>query len=398
MINESWDKKILRALKPDLEKYYSRGVKTGVEAHFSASALHNFLDGVYDEIKLKTRFSNEEFVQLENTINKNVFSKEAVLEKLKNKRERLKKRISFIDDQIETSHLSTYAEDTISGGDRSQSYLSYLIGGIILLLLTLFLLLFYSSAGTTILYGTPKYGGGIFNPELFGIATQKGLGALVFILLFPMAFLAVGFGTYIALQDYSKTGQGTKSFKGLLAIASVTFLADFIIGYQIAKGIYIRDYQKGLYLEVWSGDMVFSDSNFYLVLLMGFALYLLWGKLLHYVLNHPYKYISNNDMDTYERVNFLEEESDKLNTQLSELENEISIVIHHLELEQESLKLLKAGKVPQNILNVLIKKCASEFVNGFKTCVQNVEAASDETEKIDKAYEVWLFHKLTFNK
>jgi hypothetical protein len=146
--------------------------------------------------------------------------------------------------------------------------------------------------------------------------------------------------------------------------------------------------------------MVFSDINFYLVLILGFVVYVIWGFLLNYVLSHPYLKTEN------EKTKYLME---LLNERLVERRNELNAIVANIaRAESDSLSCdtrinqkekdilgYETGDVPINIS--ALKGNVSEFMGGWQYCT-NGNFTSDEALKLNneaiKSQENWLEQKM----
>jgi peptidoglycan hydrolase CwlO-like protein len=172
----------------------------------------------------------------------------------------------------------------------------YHIGAILLIFLTLYLFLFYSSAtysaffknlGEELAHSIDNSNDienvfrSVFDPSAFKQASEKGLYGLVFIFLAPFLFLGVGFTLYAVSRNKSYTEFTKKIVKA--AIVLLILIIDIIIAYKISQEIYEAKFMTGNVIQLWQWSMVFYDVNFYLVIIAGFAAYIIWGFLLEYV-------------------------------------------------------------------------------------------------------------------
>lgn len=201
--------------------------------------------------------------------------------------------------------------------DVTSGVIPLVIGSFIVILLTLYLFIFYSSTIYTVIYGVTSKTQGILNPNVFIEALNKGGGVIALLVLFPTVFLGVGFLFHNALEK--------KQFGLIIIIIFFTFIADALIGYSVTKGVYQSEYSKGLHDKEWELGFAFTDVNFYIILFLGFVVYLIWGGLLHFVLN------KSKEMSEPERIkslnsvkqDFLSEISD-INSKITSLRNLIS--------------------------------------------------------------------------
>jgi len=165
------------------------------------------------------------------------------------------------------------------------------------------------------------------------MAKDKGNGALIFVILFPVIFLAVGFVLHSFLENNKLRKKRSKRSKvlGIILIMLITFVADSIIGYKISEGVHINAFNMGLVKDVWEFEMIYTDMNFYLVLILGFVAYVIWGVLLNYVLGHPYlkSYSERAKLlieNLNERIKSLRDEQSDNTRKLHRLESQLDTV------------------------------------------------------------------------
>ena len=270
-------------------------------------------------------------------------------------------------------------------------YVPFVIGSFIVVLLTLYLFVFYSSTGYSAFYGVKQGALGFINPNVFTEAQNQGGGVIALIILFPVIFLGLGFLIHDALEKNKYI-----FISGLLIF---TLLTDSIIGYKISQGIYINEFNAGIVKNMWEFRMIYYDINFYLIIALGFVVYIIWGALLHYILN-KYKElqpdqaielrIDNLNRKISEQRLALAEISGKINILKSEIltiENEIS------EKEKEIIGY-ENGVVPVNIS--LLKASIGDFMNGWfaYTTLMYPSDANKRTQEAKEKQENWLSRKI----
>ncbi len=206
----------------------------------------------------------------------------------------------------------------------------FIIGSVLSVLLSIYLIIFYSSSSysafvknlglelqssvsghdITVLFNT------IFDPMALHNASKSGTFGLFWTILFPVIFVAMGFLLHVFSTRKQSNSQKIIRTGSLL---SVVFGADVIIAYKITMGIYEAKYLTGLVADKWKVSMVIKDVNFYLVILAGFAAYLIWGVLLNYVMEE-YKnsrYVKVAKKQRQEQVSNLEHEIQKLESTIN---------------------------------------------------------------------------------
>ena len=150
-----------------------------------------------------------------------------------------------------------------------------------------------------------------------------------------MIFLGLGFLIHDSLEKNEKLAKEKKpkQFGLILLLLTITFIADAFIVYKISEGVHTNDFNAGRTDELWKFNMIFSDINFYLVLILGFVVYVIWGFLLHYVLSHPYLKTES------EKVKLMIE---NVNNKIAEKRKELSDIIAKIhKLESDIVKKRK---------------------------------------------------------
>ena len=153
-----------------------------------------------------------------------------------------------------------------------------------------------------------------------------------------------------------------------------TYTEYTIIGYKISEAVHHNKYIVGETDTLWSFNMIFSDVNFYLILALGFATYILWGICLHQVLSHPA--LKTLDEVTKEHIKKMDEKiafEEKLVLEvdqmiLSRTQQIYSIKEKINKLQQEIIDIRK-GMVSININT--IKGYVGAFKNGWITFLTN---------------------------
>lgn len=95
---------------------------------------------------------------------------------------------------------------------------------------------------------------------------------LFFCVLFPFIFIVTGY----LIHDYLKRN----NYWGVAGVMGFTLGLDIAIAYKVTSKMYDAKRLAGLEDQNWHFSMIFSDINFYMVLLAGMAVYVLWGALL----------------------------------------------------------------------------------------------------------------------
>jgi hypothetical protein len=170
---------------------------------------------------------------------------------------------------------------------------NFIVGSVILVFLTIYLIVFYSSAISSAF--VKNIGSdleslqgndlsivfqSVFDPSAMANAFDMGLYAVVMILFGSFIFVGMGFLLHIFFSDERYSGGRKYS---VFALLFCVFIADAIIAYKITQAIHEAKLMTGITEDAWKISMIWGDVNFYLVLIAGFASYVIWGVLLGYV-------------------------------------------------------------------------------------------------------------------
>lgn len=157
--------------------------------------------------------------------------------------------------------------------------------GLISFGLLVYLFFFYSSAGYILLYsvqdaklakdlGKPLAIQEVFNPKALSLASDKGISALIFILLF--VFIPLGCALFSSsikrTEIIGKSNWFIRRGVDILHILkkySLVILLDGFIAYKVAKAIHDVAYLSGNTDDKWSFSMAISNVDFYLVFVLG---------------------------------------------------------------------------------------------------------------------------------
>lgn len=376
------------------------GFRSAQKSQSNPESIDGYLDNVYeqfleeqklDEQGLKDRISKLKAEVQQEKAKKNDTNAEILT--YKNHKEDKEKQI----EELELEKI-----DIKNGEGELGDTSSFVIGAFITLLLTMYLFVFYSSSGYSAFYGIKQGSLGFINPNVFSDAKDAGAGVIALIILFPVIFLAMGFYIHVAIENNKKLLLEKKSRKfGIISsLLIITFIADAFIGYKISQGVHANEFNAGQTEEQWQFKMIFSDINFYLVLVLGFVVYVVWGFLLNFVLSHSYLKTES------EKVKLMIE---NINNKISEKRSELSDIIsklHKLESDiitsenkihekENDIIGYENGVIPINISS--LKSSVGEFMGGWQNYTHgnsNKEIALQLNNNSIKAQNIWLTNKI----
>jgi uncharacterized coiled-coil protein SlyX len=369
--------------------YQHYGKVAAKNMNANASNLDSSLDNVYE------RFLNEQKLDEDGVKQRIRKLREEILQK-KNQKEGINSTLvsvgqlkDAVDDRLEQLEIEKVnLKDTEA---PATDYLPFVMGIFITILLTCYLFVFYSSSGYSAFYGVKQGSLGFINPNVFSEAKNKGGGVIALIVLFPVIFLGMGFLIHDALSK--------RKYLFIAGLLVFTLIADAIIGYKIAQGVHNNEFNADLTKEQWEFHMVFSEINFYLVLVLGFVVYMIWGALLHYVLHKHYEMqpdkaleirLENMERKIAEQRQTLTEHQAKIN----ELKGQLAIIENELSDKEKDAIGYENGVIPINIS--LLQSSIGEFMMGwfsYTNLMYPVDANKRSLEAREKQKE-WLDNKI----
>ncbi|SDS15898.1 hypothetical protein SAMN05216490_0644 [Mucilaginibacter mallensis] len=368
-------------------QHYGRLAAKNMNAN--AGNLDSSLDNIYERFLSEQRLDGEGLKQRIKMLREELLQKKNQKEGLSSTLITVGQQKEAVDNKIEQLEIEKVnLKDTEA---PAIDYLPFVIGIFITLLLTCYLFVFYSSSGYSAFYGVKQGSLGFINSNVFADAKTKGGGVIALIVLFPVIFLGMGFLIHDALSK--------RKYLFIAALLVFTFIADGIIGYKIAQGVHDNAFNAGLAKDQWDFHMVFSDINFYLVLALGFVVYIIWGALLHYVLHKNHEMqpdkaleirLDNMDRKIADQRQVLLEHQ----TRINELKGQLAIIENELSEKEKDIIGYENGVIPVN--PSLLKSYIGEFMMGwyaYTNLMYPADANKRTLEAKDKQKE-WLEKKL----
>ena len=371
------------------------GRESAVSSKADPKTLEASLATIYNQFLKDTKLDAEgikqRIIRLEAEVLQKKSSKEnakAELESAYLQKELKEKKI----EELEIERIN-FKEEGAPAGDM----ISFVISAFIVILMTCYLFVFYSSTGYSALFGLKNEAdvtAAIINPNTYTDAESKGGGVLAAIILFPVIFLGLGFLIHDAI--------GKKKFGIISLLLFFTFIVDAIMGYKISEALHNIQFNRGLTSQMWEFKMVFSDINFYLVMMLGFVVYIIWGALLNYTLT---KYSEMQPKKALELVlenldRKIGEQRDELLEMMSKISNiKSQIVSFENEIEQKTKDAIgyKTGRIPVDTSK--LSSIVGQFMQGWfgyisfmfnndEKKIKDLTTISAETQK------VWLDNKI----
>lgn len=373
--------------------YHYYGRLAAKDTNSNPANIEPSLDKIYEEF-LKEQQLNEDGIK------QRILRLRDELSQKKNQKSEMQAKV-ISDEQLKEDKEKRIEELEIKkievkdGEAPTTDYVPFIIGTFIVILLTLYLFVFYSSSGYSALYGVKEHSLGFMNPNVFADAQNKGGGLLAMIILFPVIFLGLGFLIHDALDR--------KKYILIVGLLAFTLFVDSIIGYKISQSIYNNAFNAGLTNGVWKSDMIYSDINFYLVVALGFVVYVIWGALLHYVLNKHQALQPDQAIEL--RVDNLNRKIAELRQALAEtvskiniLKGQISTIENEIIVTEKDIIGYNNGVIPVNI--PLLQASVGDFMNGwfaYTTMMYPLDAVKRTSEAKENQTK-WIENKIQLFK
>jgi hypothetical protein len=376
------------------------GFRSASKSQSNPEAIEGYLEIVYDKFledqKLDEKGLKDRIAKLKAEVQQEKARKQDVIAEINaNKR-------SKEDKEKEIEELEIEKIDIRNGESETGDTTPFIIGAFITFLLTLYLFVFYSSSGYSAFYGIKPGSLGFINPNVFADATNKGGGVISLIILFPVIFLGLGFLIHDSLEKNKKLDKENKpkQYFVITVLLFITFIADAFIGYKISEGVHTNEFNAGRTDELWRFKMIFSDINFYLVLILGFVVYVIWGFLLHYVLSHPYLKTESEKIklmieNVNNRISEKRMELSDIIAKIHRLESDIVTQESKVEQKQKDIIGYENGVIPINVSS--LKGSVGEFMGGWQQYTHGNFSAAKAANLIESAIKnqnSWINKKL----
>jgi hypothetical protein len=223
--------------------------------------------------------------------------------------------------------------ERVNNGERIKSLVfdpaRFFVNLFFLLMLSVYLFQFYVSTTHSALFQSGESSGAsgentlrfifnaIFNPNVY---SEAG-GAIWFLIFAPFVFYAFGFAIHSLYESDSKS-----KWWGVTAVLLITFVLDALLAYKIHQ--IAQNWQRVTDPD-FKATPYYADVNFYIVIFMGFVVYVIWGILLHTLFNewnkrNPMKEYEKNKKVIYEKEKAISDYKKKINQIEASIPNIVS--------------------------------------------------------------------------
>jgi len=245
--------------------------------------------------------------------------------------------------------------------------------GVSLFLLTAFVFAFYYYVGRVTIVP-------IVSAELGIMQSVKPLS-----ILFPFLVFAFGVTIHLCLtkiknnEIWGKIGWAS----ALLAFLAIVLSLDAVMGLEMSKNAHTRAIDLGHRTDVWQNSMIWESTPFYIVLILGFVGYLVWGILLSNFLNHPNFNKPEEIKKLNQKIFDITDEIETIKLNITKIKNEIENLLKEITAKQTDLNNYKSGgSVYYNI--TFFKMVIGKFMGGYKSYV-TIHYERDENDKSKEA-------------
>jgi hypothetical protein len=229
------------------------------------------------------------------------------------------------------------ANNKLETGYQSIRFWAYTI---LTILLTAYLIFFYASSIYSAFFRNPQSlianAGNDIAMLLDSIFDPKGIftpsSALIFTYLGAFIFFSIGMAPHSILND--KEDKYRKIKASLVIIGA--FIADAALAYKIDKGLHDLKIMAGMPDLEWN---FYTSINFYLVLLFGFAAYLVWGFTFEMMINEKIK--KSKEIKASILIKGLKKQISELKENIVKLDEKIKLLEGQIQILKQQIEKLK---------------------------------------------------------
>lgn len=324
-------------------RWYELGMELAIRHQCNPNSITDCLSIVYSEFKKSCKSVADTALQVLSRLRpeKQQLGQD-ILNLTELKIEPVKSKISLLSREMDEINTDPQKFKIESPFNR----LNYIFLAVTLAAITLYLILFYSSALYMAMFKTIDFStitssnqhnllNSVFDPNFFSAR------ASVLFLCFTGAFPIIGLGFLAHFIKKGKNGTEGKlsgfQIKPLYVI--IGLIVDFVLAYMITYQGYTMEYAMGLKTEPWSFGELFLDPRFYLVFILGFTAYFVWGKLLsEFMMEEKNREFAKNLWNNRKNLrDELEKELEGLNRTKAELETRMKGLEETIDSYEKSL-------------------------------------------------------------
>lgn len=231
--------------------------------------------------------------------------------------------------------------------------------------------------------------------DVFSDLVEAGTGQFILSIFISIIPIACGY----FFQKLKREGNHIGAYSTL----AIVLIVDAVIGYLLAKTIYIGEYERGLHSEEWKFEYVFSDISFYIILAINFAMYMTFSLLANAFFEEQEKLSPNslvaqlkNKIDRLKEI--IEDFKNKITENKKTIETNLSEINKNndgIEKRLKDIEDYKNGKLPINIDQ--LKDLIAQFLKGYQAyanmMIDNEEKSKLIVNKVLENAENWFKNK-----
>jgi len=375
LVNESDDKDI----KLTQDAFRQAASNNASEATLKA-ALSRLINNMKYKLSPEEMKLCEEKL-LENTNRVNNAKKD--IENSRNDMVRLSEEVKELEDEI--NEIKSGKNKKLFDEEKTFDPIGISLNLVICIFLIIYIFIFYSSAIYSCVFGNLSQTvedffsnnsnemhllfNSVFNPKAFSIAIQNPY-VFLFVLFAPMVFIAFG----ILLHEFIQK----KKYSLIPLVILVTLIFDIIIAYKISKDINDGKVLVGLIESNWNWTNIFMDNDFYLVIMLGFVAYIVFGIVFHFLMEKI-----NKPSPIQIRKDEIKQKKNKITEMGEQIQKSEKQIINY-NAEEKKLKLRKEGvALPENF----VKAKVSDFMLGWHQYI-NSYGGKNVKNKNERANEI----------
>lgn len=371
--SDNQEKAVSRMERVDLYHYgYEKSGSAKGDPEIFESYLNRIANGELVEENYKGLTDDEKKERREQIkiLEKNQLEIEATNSKVEHEiKEKEKKIDEFRQELLKIHEVRNNDQEKLKR--ESFSPLKFIINLFLLIMLAGYLFFFYVSAAYKALYVdferladsiAQGHGAGSIMPQPYELAEAIQFNFLLF--LVPFVFFAFGWAFHVLLEMKQKV-----KILLLSLLIIVTFVVDFLLAMIIHNNIETAKDLMGLSITNWS-----VSPNFYIILFLGFLVYIIWSLLLDSLLREWDK--RNVTFNLKKIINHLKADIKRLNNKIIPTEE----ITERLSQYREDISTVMIGN---------LKKYIDQFSSGWISYLvpDNMKAVKERCLAVKKSYE-----------
>jgi hypothetical protein len=350
--------------------------KTGGDSAAFLAELNSVLQGKIIDDSIDEIISEEERQKIQNEIvesqneilvlNERINTSNEIILKKKEQKEKISREI----DDINLGKLVN--EKT----NETFSWMKLSINLFFLLPLSIYLFLFYVATIYKVFYFDAAQIAASSTGSISALPAPGELSEALsfnYLLLFaPFLFFGFGYAVHVLLENKSRL-----KYLFVFLVLLVTFLLDFLMAYKIHKNTSDAE----LMISDSQPIPLFEDSNFYIILFMGFVVYIIWSILLN---------ASINEWKKRDVIGKRKEMIDKIEQSIENEEFNIGKFKADIKLIEGKIRRLSEVVNGLKIPVDKLKYCLSEFNAGWLSFLTGTSSLSSVKISCEDVYNNFL--------